>query len=121
MKKKFEVDRVLYELTIDSSGCVEFHPFRKPVRSKYDLYPDEDLHQDFAVGSNAFKVFQKVSDIVIDYAYSKKPPRIYFTAATERKAKIFEWLVKRMEIRMSQYYYMMEYPKGTFNFYKRAN
>lgn len=117
LSKFFEVDHVEYELIIDSAGAIAFAPVDDYPRHEYDLFPEERTDE-LDLGINALKVFRTVAGMVVDYVFENKPHTISFSAATDRKEKIFRWMVKRLEKKLSKYYYFLEYPKGTFRFYK---
>ncbi|MCB1426768.1 MAG: hypothetical protein R3D65_19075 [Zhengella sp.] len=117
LSKFFEVDHVEYELVIDSAGAVAFAPVQDYPRHEYDLFP-ENRTDELDRGINALKVFRTVADMVVDHVFENKPHTIYFRAATHRKVRIFRRMVKRLEKKLKKYYYFLEYPEGTFRFYK---
>lgn len=117
MHKFFVVDHVEYELIISESGAVAFAPVKDYPRHKYDLFP-ESRTDELDLGINALKVFKTVAEMVVDYVFENKPHTIYFSAATERKVRIYRWMVKRLEKKLAKYYYLLEWPVGTFRFYK---
>lgn len=124
MYQKFEIDKLEYGLGISQSGNVWLDllggatkkglAYRSPCK---DLFWDEPWFDDVDLGVNTFKVFRVAADILLQHIFSKRPWRIGFSASTERKVKVYRWMVARLLGRIPNYN-LVEYPEGVFNFYR---
>lgn len=120
-KKTFVVDNQTYTATVDDDGMVSFEPLIIPAKTKkdkYDLFWKDNKYKDFDIVKNAIPVFNIMADFVVDYVFTENPPYMYFKATTPRKAKIYEWLAKKLLEKLKTRYTMYEHPKGQFNFYR---
>jgi hypothetical protein len=124
MESCFKVDRLEYGLHISKSGniCLDLIGGTTKQgtanRNPCDLFWDEPYFGDIDLGINAMKVLRKAKRILLGYVFNTKPGRIGFAASTDRKVRIYRWMAERMAGEWKDYN-LVEYPAGTFNFYKQ--
>ena len=127
MEKRFSIDGLDYRMVITRSGDVWFDLVggmtrkgsanRNPCK---DLFWDEPNFEDVDLGTNTFKVFNVVKQILLKYVFTQQPVRFGFSASSERKIRIYRWMAERLA-RLLGNYNKVEFPAGVFNFYKLAN
>jgi hypothetical protein len=125
METRFNIERLEYGLHISKSGnvCLDLMGGTTKQGSAYrnpceDLFWDEPYFGDIDLGINALKVLRKAKRILLGYVFNTKPGRIGFAASTDRKVRIYRWMAERMAGEWKDYN-LVEYPAGTFNFYKQ--
>jgi hypothetical protein len=125
METRFNIERLEYGLHISKSGnvCLDLMGGTTKQGSAYrnpceDLFWDEPYYGDIDLGINALKVLRKAKRILLGYVFNTKPGRIGFAASTDRKVRIYRWMAERMAGEWKDYN-LVEYPAGTFNFYKQ--
>lgn len=89
-------------------------------KNRYNLFPDDPVIDDVNLVSHALPVYRKAGDILIEWLFTKMPWRVHFEASTQRKVKVYRWMVKRLQQRLPAEYEMVEYPEGHFEFYRVA-
>lgn len=129
MRAFFTHEGLRYEASMDRSGNFAFaliggnsrrgsaDPCNKNV---YNLFPDEPIYSDVNLNQNAFPVYRKAGEILLNWLHAKKRWRIGFAASTERKVKVYRWLAERLSRRFPEYS-LIEYPIGEFYFYRVIN
>ena len=87
-------------------------------RDRYNLWRDTHVYTDVDLLPTALPAFKKAGDILIEWFYTKRPWRVYFSASTDRKVKIYRWFAKRLERRLPEEFQLIEFPEGQFEFYR---
>jgi len=115
-----------YEASVSCSGNFSFaltggnsrrgaaYPCNKNV---YNLFPEEPIYTDVNLHQNAFPVYRKAGEILLNWLHTQKLWRIGFVASTDRKVKVYRWIAARLARRLPRYS-LIEYPAGEFNFYR---
>ena len=127
MIEYFENDGLNYVVTISETGELGFAliggqskkgcALRCPSES---LWWDEPRFDDADLNRDALAVYKKVQDFVLTYVFTHKVWLLKFTASTKRKARVYRWMAKRLSKKLFNYN-LIEYPPGTFSFYRLAN
>ena len=126
MEKRFSIDGLDYRMVITHSGNVWFDLVggvtrkgsanRNPCK---DLFWDEPNFEDVDLDVDALRVFNVVKKFLLEYVFTKKPGRIGFCASTWRKVGIYRWVAARLARQLVSYN-LVEYPEGTFSFYRQV-
>lgn len=97
---KFSVDDWKYDLLFkDSEFILELKPnlVNRPIKTDWDrLFWDVPLIEDVDEKINAFSVINKSLEIMIPFIYRYGISYFYFTAATDRKGRIYTRLADRI-------------------------
>ena len=87
------------------------------IYDPFYLFNDEPEFSDVDLVPNALPVLVQFKQILMDYVWSRRPWKFGFTASTERKVPIYQWMAKRLSKELSSYTFI-EYPMGNFLFHK---
>lgn len=122
LRREFSVNGHDYLLSIDLDGSVQFALIRSgpPSTDIYDLFRHEPQASfaDENVHANAFAVFRLVTDAIVEFVHRSRPPMLTFTAADARRTRLYDWMAKRVQARVPDYYC---YRFGSeFYFYREA-
>jgi hypothetical protein len=125
----FKIENLTYELTMSRLGAVYFEMIsgwskcgstRINHEDPYNLFPEYANLSDTGLLSNAMPLFRKVGEILCRWVRAYRPPRIAFSASTKRKSGIYRWFAAKLAQKF-QNYNMVEFPDGTFVFYRHVN
>lgn len=99
--KKFLIDEREFSLFFEANEFVLSlkKDYREIIRKKDDkakLFWDDCEYEDVDENINMFKVIIKSVDEMVEYVYKEELSYFYFHAATERKAKIYDRVAKRI-------------------------
>ena len=83
-------------------------------------YWDTPVFEDVDLNPYALPVLRKAGDILIKWVYAKKPWRVSFSAATNRKINVYRWLAKKLAKKLPGYR-LQEWPEGCFVFYRQLD
>jgi hypothetical protein len=124
MKTCFRIDGLKYGLYISESGSIALDLLGGATKvgsanrgPSDDLFWDTPYFGDINLGINTLKVFNVAKQIVLKYAFTRKPWRLGFSASTDRKVTIYRWMAARLSKKLRNYY-LVEFPEGVFNFYR---
>ena len=82
-----------------------------------DFFNDEPNFSDVDLVPNALPVLLQFKQVLMEYVWSRRPWQFGFTASTERKVPIYQWMSKRLSKEFPSYTFI-EYPMGNFVFHK---
>ena len=82
-----------------------------------DLFNDEPKFSVVDLVPNALPVLVQFKQVLMEYVWSRRPWKFGFTASTERKVPIYQWMGKRLSKELPSYTFI-EYPMGNFLFHK---
>jgi hypothetical protein len=114
-----------YQATLSHAGVFSFDLIggnskkgsaRRSQKDRYNLWPDEPIFDDVDLTVNALPVFRKAVNILLEWVWARKPFRVAFAAATERKLPVYRWLARRLSKKLPGYYWVED--DGVFNFYR---
>ena len=121
MKRMFNIEGVTYELQINDFGDISFGAVAgatKRGRVVHQLlFEDMDVYDDMNILNNPMQVFRTVGNMIADWVWNKRPYRFQFISSTKRKIRIYRYLSERLLKKLNGYF-LIEYPPGTFSFYK---
>ena len=81
------------------------------------LFNDEPEFSDVDLVPNALPVLVQFKQVLMEYVWSRRPWKLEFTASTQRKVPIYQWMAKRLSKELPSYTFI-EYPVGNFLFHK---
>lgn len=114
-----------YQATLSPAGVFSFHLVRGNSRrgsawptkkGSYNLFPEEPVVDDVDLTVNALPVFRKAGVILLNWVWARRPFRIAFVAATDRKLPVYRWLARRLAAKIRGYSWVED--DGVFNFYR---
>jgi hypothetical protein len=126
ISKIFKVEGITYELCISNLGQIDFVAIGGATR-RGPLELDPVFHfgeyqfsiDDTNIMTAPFKVFNVVGKIIVNWAGATKPHTFKFASSTKRKIGIYRYLANKL-LKKVKGYVLVEYPPGTFSFYKQV-
>ena len=82
-----------------------------------DLFNEEPEFSDVDLVPNALPVLVQFKQVLMEYVWSRRLWKFGFTASTQRKVPIYQWMAKRLAKELPSYTFI-EYPMGNFLFHK---
>ena len=100
-----------------SFGLIGGATIKGSTYDPFDLFHDQPKFSDVDLVPTALPVLIQFKQILMEYVWSRRPWKFGFTASTQRKVPIYQWMAKRLSKELTSYTFI-EYPVGNFSFHK---